>query len=336
MFRAWGLLDWALGLSKRRKWKFVGCIGPEERSIATLVAMARRRLVGEKILLKIEEPNSPYAETAKQHLARREKECRAAKLKLDIISYELLSPITVTDPICDSPSPSVALDITSLPKRYFFYLLKRYLVSPDVKDLVVTYAFPERYPTSALTEDHDFWDALPTFRQPDPVREDRAHRRLIVNIGFIPDGLIAHLEGLTVEKQIDLVIPFPAPISSVQRAWQSVWALTSTHHEARFHECRVGANDLCEAFELILSLLPQDTNLVSFAPFGPKPISAAMCLYATMTGSPVYYAQPKIYLPNYSIGIGKIGGLPKIYAYWIKHDGKNLYDLPDGRKKVVD
>ena len=332
MFRPWGLLDWTLRLSQRRRWQFLGCLGTEERSITTFVSLAKQGLLSRKqTLLRIEEPDSPYMREAKRAIRRREREYRHVRLRPMVITLPLLTPLLTLESVCEGFAGSVILDITSLPKRYFFYFLKTFYNSESIENLIITYTLPERYPDAPLTENHDLWDALPSFRQPDPKKEELAHRRLIVNVGFIPNGILAHLEGRAEEKQIDLIVPFPAPIPAVQRTWRSLWALTSTPYEAHLNECRVEANDLSEAFELILSLAPRDTNLVSFAPFGPKPISAAMCLYASLTGSPVYYAQPKIYRPDYSLGVGRIDGVDAIYAYWIKHRNQKFFQLPSGR-----
>jgi hypothetical protein len=335
MFRPWGVLDWALGLSSRRRWQFLGCLGAEERSTACLLALAKRGLLKGHKLLRVDDPKGEYSDITAKYLVRRETECSKAGLRLQIAPRDLLSPIVTLDEICaEIIAPSVILDITSLPKRFFFYLLKNLFQSATIKDLVVTYTLPERYPSAPLTEDHEPWDALPSFRQPDPEKEKLAHRRLIVNIGFMPDGLVSHLEGRAEERRIDLIVPFPAPVRAVQRAWQSVWALTSTLYEASFTEHRVGAQDLSEAFDVITSLSQANTNLVSFAPFGPKPISAAMCLYSTLTGSPVYYAQPKTYRPDYSLGIAKSRGEDQIFAYWIKHGAQSLFEVPIPRSAL--
>ena len=85
--------------------------------------------------------------------------------------------------------------------------------------------------------------------------------------------------------------------------------------------------DLSLAFDRIISLAQGTSNVPAFAPFGPKPISAAMCLYAFQKGCAVYYPQPLIYHPNYSVGIGKQNGKDAVNAYWIKHDGEFLYSL---------
>lgn len=63
------------------------------------------------------------------------------------------------------------------------------------------------------------------------------------------------------------------------------------------------------------------------APYGPKPMSVGMAIYATMTESPVYYTQPKIYHPDYSAGISILNGRPEIYTYCLKLGGRNLFQI---------
>ena len=334
MFRPWGLLNWALSLAPKRSWKLIGNIGTEKRSLACIGSLARDRLLADSTLLRIKSPHSPYVDLAERRIDERISEYKGAGLRDPFYDCELLGPITAIEPILASLPESVILDITSLPKRYFFFLLKKLFRASEVRDLLVTYTIPRGYPPHLLSEDQEPWDALPSFRQSDPDLEATAHRRLVVNVGFMPNGLVAHLEGPAEEKQIDLLIPFPAPISAVKRSWQSVWALRSTPHMARFNEVRVGMNDMSEGFKTLVSLLPKDTNLISLAPFGPKPVSAAMCIYATITGSPVYYSQPKVYHPDYSSGVSEVNGGPEIYAYWVKFDGSQLYCLPADRSSL--
>ncbi len=64
---------------------------------------------------------------------------------------------------------------------------------------------------------------------------------------------------------------------------------------------------------------------LSFAPFGPKTFSVAMCLYAIQKDSAVYYPQPTVYHPDYSIGIKNNEPSEAVNAYWIKQGGINLY-----------
>jgi len=336
MHRPWGHIDWCLNLSAPKQWDFIGCIGPEERSIAAFLRLSTASLVSTSTLLEIEDPESPYRDQARELLAERKRAIANCSPAATVLPLSLLSSvITVEESTKALTGKSIILDISSLPKRFFFFLLKKFFRSSNVENLVLIYTLAEGYPSAPIAENHDMWDALPTFRNPDPDLEEKAHRRLLVNVGFIPDGLIAHLENRADENQIDLIVPFPASVAAMNRTWQTVWALRSTPYRARFNEYRVGALDLSEAFDLILSLMPVDSNLVSFAPFGPKPISAAMCLYATLTGSPVYYAQPKIYRPDYSIGVCTKAGQQQITGYWIKHEGANLFTLPPHRSSLT-
>ncbi len=139
------------------------------------------------------------------------------------------------------------------------------------------------------------------------------------------ESLQTHLASITKHDAIKLLIPIPAPLTAARRTWESVYRLQGGRRDAKFENYRVGAQDLPAAFERIISLVPKPSANPAFAPFGPKPISAAMCLYAMQHNSGVYYPQPEVYHPNYSQGIGKIGGRDAVHAYWIKHAGQFLY-----------
>jgi len=82
---------------------------------------------------------------------------------------------------------------------------------------------------------------------------------------------------------------------------------------------RVHALDTSDAFDRICDITDNGKYTSVLAPYGPKPISLAIALFAIETGAPVYYTQPNYYSPDYSTGI------KETYAYWIKKDGINLY-----------
>jgi hypothetical protein len=116
----------------------------------------------------------------------------------------------------------------------------------------------------------------------------------------------------------------------VCRAWEAVRILQTDLINAQSErdrklamQChRTSTIDLSEAFDSLLRLTSRGKKAVTLAPFGPKPISAAMCLLACQNKrAVVYYTQPKRYAINYS------HGLKDITAYWIKHKGRNLYSL---------
>jgi hypothetical protein len=77
----------------------------------------------------------------------------------------------------------------------------------------------------------------------------------------------------------------------------------------------------------IISLTRKGAETADLAPFGPKPMSLAMCIYAALTEAQVFYTQPSSYRPDYSVGISQVGGEPEIYAYWIRMSGTTTYTL---------
>jgi hypothetical protein len=59
---------------------------------------------------------------------------------------------------------------------------------------------------------------------------------------------------------------------------------------------------------------------LTLAPFGPKPHTLGMALYALKHGAGMYYAQPQAYNPDYCQGTGET------WAYVVKWDGVMAYD----------
>jgi hypothetical protein len=104
-----------------------------------------------------------------------------------------------------------------------------------------------------------------------------------------------------------------------------VYRLEAESDAAKFDNFRVSPDDISGAFDRIVSLAVASNLSPAFAPFGPKPLSAAICLFAAQRGCAVYYPQPTVYHPHYSRGIRMIGGKPAVTAHWIKHRGKRLY-----------
>ena len=66
---------------------------------------------------------------------------------------------------------------------------------------------------------------------------------------------------------------------------------------------KLDSNNLPDAYDYIMHETSNGQKGVIFAPYGPKPISLAMCIYASKHNSAVYYTQPHHYNPNYSSGI---------------------------------
>ena len=71
----------------------------------------------------------------------------------------------------------------------------------------------------------------------------------------------------------------------------------------------------------------------ALAPFGPKTMSLAMCVFAIAAagqGRPpvhIFYTQPRRYAFDYSTGISRIEGVPEVRGYCLKLAGAPVYTL---------
>jgi hypothetical protein len=217
---------------------------------------------------------------------------------------------------------SVVLDITSLPKRFFFPILRTLTNSPHVRNLLVTYTSPMSYAPDdePLYEDIEPWRVLPGFGG-SGANEGALW---VVSVGFLVESLRMYVVGNPNEK-MKLLIPFPAPLSAMRRTWEAIANLEGDQSVVRFEKFRVETLDMSAAFNRIRSLAGTPEKHLAFAPFGPKPTSAAMCLYAIQKDSSVHYPQPTVYHPEYSRGIRNDDPATAVNAYWVKHEGENLY-----------
>lgn len=327
-YRPWGPLHWALPLSSPKQWKFVGAIGTEERSLCSWTELRRLGVLSGELFAQILDVDSDkYRDSASAALeARRSEFARGGGSSEDIRTIELMTESYKISAIArECEFQSVILDISSLPKRYFFPILQFLVKSTAVQNLIITYTSPESYVDDApLYEDIEDWKTLPGFggRRVDP-------ELWIVSIGFLVESLKKYVGG-NPEEKMKLLIPFPAPLAALRRTWQSVANLEQGYQgyrEERFDKYRVDTLDMSAAFNRICSLAGKPPKELAFAPFGPKPTSAAMCLYALQVESSVHYPQPTIYHPDYSKGVKKNDPSTAISAYWIKHEGEFLYAL---------
>ena len=295
-YRPWGELQWALNLARAEKWSFLGCLGPEERSVAALTRLNTAQSLAQDRALLLQ-----IVDAVPENQDLEEKLCRAnytrsteAGIHPVQSNYGILAPWSEWLSCFDNfKTPNVILDISSMPKRFFFPLVKRILLDSAVRNFVICYTAPQAYAPGPLSGNPEDWDVIPTFGTDDPEVQTEASKRLVVNIGFMPEGLTDHLDPTATSH---LIIPFPAPSRTVRRSWEAVRRLVGDPNQTVKHKLyRVGPQDMPEAFEKLLSLSAGGKVPIALAPFGPKPISAAMCLYAAQKGMPVYYSQPKTY-----------------------------------------
>jgi hypothetical protein len=328
-YRPWGLLDWALNITNRRQWTLLGALGTEERSLAAWKWLVGLGECGDCRLLEIQDLPSRYTVLVNELIQVRENEFLAASGNANQIvrSVDLLTElhriIAIAEGIEILNGKSIVLDITSLPKRFFFPILRHLYRSDSVQDLLVTYTCPNHYiEGEPLSEYATDWSKLPGFQGDQGNQET-----LVASVGFLVESMQNHIGEINKHESVKLLIPFPAQVSAFRRSWESIFRLTSARDKSKFTHFRVPTVDLSGAFDRIASIAGDCNSKLAFAPFGPKPISAAMCLFATIGNCAVHYPQPRVYNPKYSEGIGEVEGKSAVFAYWIKHDGEKLYTV---------
>ena len=323
IFRPWGELLWSLGLSSVDKWSFVGCLGTEERSVNALRFLHGEGLLYDHKMVHIndsepEDKNLEYSRTDE-----RIESCLEAGIDLSPIEADLQAPFNYwIESLTSISTESVVLDISSMPKRFFFNCIRWFIKNDAIKNLLLVYTKPKAYRTGSLSSNADPWNNISGFSTDDPKNADEARKRLIVSVGFMTEGLRAHLRG-DEDLHVDLILPFPAsPWSSVHRSLVAAQEIEEGLQSHRITYHREAALDMSSAMNLLLRITENGTRPAALAPLGPKPLAAAICLLACQADLyPVYYAQPKSYQPDYTKGVDKT------YAYWVKHEGTNLYSL---------
>lgn len=326
-YRPWGSIDWGLSLSSPKQWHFVGTIATEERSLCVWTEMLRLGEISGEMFAEIHDVDSEKYRH-RNHIALEKRRAEFSRLggnAAAIQRFELMDELFRIDEFArraKEGNSSVILDITSLPKRFFFPILRTLVNSANVRNLLITYTSPESYADDApLYEDIEPWKTLPGFGGAGSKPE-----QWIVSVGFLVESL-RHYVGDNPHEKMKILIPFPAPLAALRRTWKSVADLEQAHSDDRFDKYRVDTLDMSAAFDRINSLAGNPPRSLAFAPFGPKPTSVAMCLYALQRDSSVHYPQPTVYHPDYSSGIRSNDPMKAVSAYWIKHEGEFLYSV---------
>ena len=328
IWRPWGELERTLRFFPDCNWYYVGCISCEERSTGTVKHV--RKLLGQakEKWIVIKDVESRFTREASWELDQRKKEfISLGGNTTSIKDYELFEPLSIiqeiSKDIIGSGIESIFLDITSLPKRFFFPIVRDLIISEKIVNLICSYTTPDTYTDEDLAENYDTWENLPGFGE---YKFDEKFN-LVVSVGFMAESLSKYLlEQHPEYENVKLLVPFPAPPEAIRRTWASIEKIEERGEDFNFDKIRVETLDVSSAFERLLSIANSSDRPIAFAPFGPKPISLAMCLYAIKHGSPVYYPQPKSYSPYYTRGIRWNDPQKAINSYIIKLNGVNLYD----------
>lgn len=336
VLRPWGKPQWLLQMEALRneQWLLIGALGTQDRCLAMLGHRTQSFNLAHAAFLEVSESQSTFqVESQKRRdQSRRRWNAETHGYSCELLSYDLLEPLIrlqkqVTQWTAGPFRKSVILDVSCLPERYFFPMVRWLLSSDQVENLVVTCMSPERYTEEDLAYEPDEWKHIQTFAPP-PAGHDKPIRRIVVGAGFLPFSLPDWLKKdySKGDIQVAMLFPFPAPPANVKRSWEFVRQIEvglPLRDERQL--ARVNANDISGCFDRIGTITRHGTLGTIFAPFGPKAHSIAMCLQAIKMDAQVLYTQPKYYHPEYTTGIKMEDGLPAGFAYAIRVNKQMFY-----------
>lgn len=333
-FRPWGVAKWIFPKLPVNDWLVIGSISTEDRCLSILHHLSPGKEYAQARFLDIDD-NDPSYELADQ--------CRA-KRYVNLVRFKTLvgdvgvvsdfklqdSPLKIKrylSTVIGEGFKNIVLDISSLPKRFFFPMLRLLSKEQRLENLVVVYSTPEKYFDGALASEPQSWSYLPLFQREEAPPASKC-TRVIVGVGFMPFRLPELLKNDYQDQgiEITLILPFPPGPPQFQRNWQFIHEIESTCPLKQDRQIvRVDAYDVAGCFNRLTGLTRSGEERTAFAPFGPKSHSLAMCLFAAKHDCDVYYTQPAHYHPDYSTGTRIYDGKPVTHAYAVKLDGRWLY-----------
>lgn len=334
--RPWGKPSWLLQMEsmKDKKWLLIGGISTQVRCLSMVRNQVNTFQLAHAAFLEIIDETSDFVDqtTALREANRASFQAEVREDLRELHLYGLCDPLMrlkklVAQWVTGVHGKNIILDVTCLPERFFFPILRWLLESKDVENLIVTCMSPARYTEKDLAYNPEDWKHLYTFGGP-LDNTVRTVKRVIVGAGFLPFGLPDLLRKDYTDRNIEVSVlfPFPATPASVKRSWEFVRKIEldiSLKDDRQL--VRVGASDLSACFDRINGITRDGSIPTVFAPYGPKAHSVAMCLKAIQMDAEVLYTQPTFYHPEYTIGVKLDGGVPAGYAYAVRVNGRALY-----------
>lgn len=332
-FRPWGQLSWILPKLGPEDWSFLGVLGTEDRCSAAFSSCMGH--IDSRRFLKILDPHlSPRSAFDARFEANRQQLMALGCKGEDFRSVDLLQDIDgIEDEISDflnQCGSRLILDLSSMPKRWFFPILRVILTGSSVQTLIVTYSAAGSY-GEQLSSDPAPLAPIPTFDEP---RDSEKYDELVIGVGFAPLGL-RDLFEVEIGK-IRYFFPFPPGPPNFHRNWDFLRMLETEVENRKLRaedRWQIHTFDVPSTFEALKRVTNDGGRSSALAPFGPKTMSLAMCLFALAADRAkkapvhVYYSQPRRYAIDYSTGIGMLNGFMDVKAYCVRIDGRDLYTL---------
>jgi hypothetical protein len=305
-----------------KKWDIIGSISTEDRCLGIFdksISINKNTVR----LFEIIDPPSKNTKVIQEKIAlNKNKYLALGGLASEIETHQLMEQhhliVSSIDNFLINTTGNIIFDITTFPKRFFFPILKK-LIQKDLENLFVTYTTPDGYCKEDLSANPDTWSHIPLFGPvdfPEPTLDTA-----IVGVGFMPFGLSKLLLSKYNTVAIKFLFPFPPGPPNYQRTWEFVRGMEALPESKNINNAliRISANNMPDAYNYLIQETNNGEKKTIFAPYGPKPISLAMCLFAIKFEAPVFYTQPKYYTPDYSFGI------KDCFCYPIVYNKKSLY-----------
>ena len=341
--RPTGSIQWLLPkLDLASRWTILGTISAEERWMAAATECRKLAVNSEVRFLRIAPGQTSGSvdwvlETKRQISANSKValSCFGAgsvpyDSVLNAIDHDI---IELSGRIANDCSPNVVLDVSTMPKRFFFPILTRLCEHTQIQTLVVTNTTPIEY-AKELAGDAEEWRSLPIYCGEN--FEATSDVTLIIGVGYHPFRVQEILERSRAQRLgIKLILPFPSLHPGWIENWKFVHSIVTewSTATARIPVVRVPVQDVSLAFDA-LRQHSQDGKAaaVIMAPFGPKALSVAMSLLGVARGlkglpTEIGYTQPQRYNPDYSKGIAAEDGIPRVTGFCVRLNGRNLYSL---------
>lgn len=329
--RPWGALRWLFPKLGKSQWALLGVVSVEDRCLASFQELrpANARL------LAIYDPEPLNPEAFQHSIEKRQQQFQELGVsESSFAAVPLLANLdnvkAQVEEVLRFDNPNIVLDISTMPKRWFYAILKILLSDKRAQNVVVTYATPAAYgPT--LAENPSPIVMLPGFAG----EGGQEYNSIIIGIGFEPLGLTNLIKELRL-KRIRLLFPFPPGPPGYHRNWmfvKQIEDMTRTQSIEPPDRQSVHMLDCPQIFDSLCEMTEGAEISSVLTPYGPKPMSLAMCLFALAAARarkrlvPVYYAQPKRYASDYSTGVRTVENIPDVNAYCVKLGGNAIYAL---------
>ncbi|SOC58362.1 hypothetical protein SAMN05421879_1316 [Ornithinimicrobium cerasi] len=300
----YGPLPWVLARLPTDEWAVIACSSSEDRGTVASRTVATHSIVGRWILRLSPAKRSEHFSTLEEISVRSLREGLDPALEVEVpwpwLSERLQE---VVSSIEASGAKRVLVDISAMPKSIFLPLIKFVLLSTVFECVIATYTLPGKYPSRRLHR-----DVLPAAPIPGYlgryVETSTDVSQAIVGCGFDTQG-ISTILGETSPKRLTLLVPFPAVPPLSTHLWASVSELRESHQGADIQP--VSSVDV-EGVLRTLSRVASEEGVIDLVPYGPKPVSLAMGLFAIACervagrSVSVTYAQPEDYAVPYSTG----------------------------------